>query len=117
MGDFTQLRAWKAGMELVDLIYRETERFSATERFGLQSQIRRAAVSVPANIAEGTARGSDRELVRFLRIAGGSAAELECVVLICVQRGLITDGSAPHLLQTIGRTSRLLIALRRGLDG
>ena len=75
MGDFKKLDSWQAGMALVEETYRVTQLLPAEERYGLKSQMRRAAVSVTANIAEGTARGSDRDLVRFLRIARASACE------------------------------------------
>lgn len=64
-------------MKLVEIVYEVTKRFPDEERYGLVSQMRRAAVSIPSNIAEGKCRGSDRELRKFLRIAFGSGAELE----------------------------------------
>ena len=102
-------------MELVDAIYSATDELPAAERYGLQSQMRRAGISIPANIAEGTARGSDRELVRFLRIARGSAAELECLVMICQRRGLLTEAVGGPLLTSIATISRLLIGMQRRL--
>lgn len=72
-----QLRVWQEAMGLATRLYRLTETFPADERFGLISQVRRAAVSVPSNIAEGAARGTRKEFVRFLVIARGSLSELD----------------------------------------
>ena len=74
---YKDLIAWQKGMELVAAIYDATDRFPSHEQFGLVSQLRRAAVSVPSNIAEGKAHYSNREFVRFLRHARGSLAEIE----------------------------------------
>lgn len=72
-----ELRVWKEAMTLVTRVYVVTRMFPADERFGLTSQIRRSSVSVPSNIAEGAARGSRQEFLRFLMIARGSLSELD----------------------------------------
>ncbi|MDB2448995.1 four helix bundle protein [bacterium] len=72
-----RMDVWKLGMELVERLYKSTAQFPDSERFGLTSQMRRCVVSIPSNIAEGAARGSDKEFNRFLLIARGSLAELE----------------------------------------
>lgn len=72
--DHKELEVWKCSMELVEAIYKVSYKFPKSERYGLTSQIRRAAVSVPSNIAEGAARKSDKELLQFLSIALGSLA-------------------------------------------
>lgn len=77
------LSVWQKSMDMVEILYRLTEKIPAHEQYGLTSQIRRAAVSVPSNIAEGAARNSDKEFVQFLYIALGSVAELETQLLIC----------------------------------
>ena len=77
-----ELDAWKQSMDLVNEVYRLTLNFPQSELYGLTSQIRRCAVSIPANIAEGCARQSDKETVKFLYIAIGSIAELETELLI-----------------------------------
>lgn len=82
MGDFKKLTAWQKSQELVACIYRLTNSFPVQERYGLSSQMRRAAVSVSANVAEGCGRQGDVELRRFVRISLGSLAELECQVLL-----------------------------------
>ena len=75
--DHKDLDVWKKGMDLVEKIYSISNSFPDSERFGLTSQIRRAAISVPSNIAEGTGRKSDKELLQFISMALGSLAELE----------------------------------------
>lgn len=74
---FKQLVVWQRAMELAEEVYRLTESLPSSERFGLISQIRRSAVSIPSNIAEGRQRGTRKDFAQFLRIADGSAAELE----------------------------------------
>ena len=83
---YKDLIAWQKGMELVTAIYDATDRFPSHHQFGLVSQLRRADVSVPSNIAEGKAHYSNRDFVRFLRHARGSLAEIETQVLIARQR-------------------------------
>ncbi len=85
------LDAWKLGISLADLIYETTRDFPSEERFGLTSQLRRAAVSVSTNIAEGAARETTKDYRRFLFIARGSLAELETLVIIAANAGLIDD--------------------------
>ncbi|MBZ9539939.1 MULTISPECIES: four helix bundle protein [Modicisalibacter] len=86
-----QLRAWQESMELVSTIYALTATFPAEERFGLSSQMQRAAVSVPSNIAEGAARGSKADFLRFLYIARGSLSEVETQLLIAQRLGYLND--------------------------
>jgi len=79
---FQDLKIWQKGMSIVRIIYKETMNFPSEEKFGLVSQMRRCAVSIPSNIAEGNARKSHKELKQFLMIARGSLAELETQVII-----------------------------------
>jgi four helix bundle protein len=79
------LDVWKKSMDLVEVIYKMTQQFPDAEKFGLTSQMRRSAVSIPSNIAEGAARKGDKELIQFLYIALGSIAELETQYLIAVR--------------------------------
>ncbi len=105
------LDAWKKAMELAQDVYLCTKRLPDDERFGLTSQLRRAAVSVPSNIAEGAARGSSVEFVRFLHIALGSLAELETQLLLVRSIGLCKDiDDTMDLLET---ERRLLLGLIR----
>src|SRR5947207_11950442 len=80
--NYRDLIVWQKAMDLVEHVYRTSRRFPKDELYALTNQIRRAAVSIPSNIAEGQGRGSDPELLRFLRIAHGSLRELETQVLI-----------------------------------
>ena len=80
---YKELIVWKKSMDLVREIYLTTEQFPKDEVYGLASQMQRAAVSIPSNIAEGYLRGHKKEYIQFLQIALGSAAELETQILIC----------------------------------
>jgi four helix bundle protein len=108
------LEVWKRAMGLAREVYEETRSFPASEMYGLTSQLRRAAVSVPSNIAEGAARGTDGEFVRFLRIALGSLAEIETQILLAMDLGF-TIGST-KTQQDIETVRRLLLGLIRHLE-
>ena len=86
-----ELRVWQEAMELVTRIYSVTKTFPADERYGLTSQIRRASVSVPSNIAEGAARGSRKEFIHFLTISRGSLSELDTQLRIAMNLEYVTD--------------------------
>lgn len=88
---YKELIVWQKAFRLSIDIYRATESFPQGEKFGLQSQIRRAAVSIPSNIAEGSKRGTDKDYASFLRIAHGSAAEVETQLLIAKELGYIPE--------------------------
>jgi four helix bundle protein len=89
-----QLDTWKEAIEIVELVYRLTSKFPTDERFGLCSQLRRAAVAIPSNIAEGAARGSTREYLRFLDIARSSLAEIETQLVIARRLGMAAEDAA-----------------------
>lgn len=82
VNSYRDLVVWQRAMSLAKAVYRETSTLPDTERYGLVSQMRRAAVSIPSNIAEGSKRGSRKDYVQFLRIASGSTAELETQILL-----------------------------------
>ena len=104
-----QLQAWQAGMALVKEIYTWSTSFPAEEKFGLSSQIRRAAVSIPSNLAEGAARSGSKEFANFISIARGSLSELETQYLLAVDLGLAPE--SPELMKQIEQTSRLIAGL------
>jgi four helix bundle protein len=100
-------------MELVELTYDASRRFPEGERFGLTSQSQRAAVSVPANIAEGYGRGSDGEFQRFLSISFGSLCELETLLELANRLGYLDEESISSLRNKASEVGRLIVALRR----
>lgn len=106
-----KLDVWKLSVEMVLNVYEITKAFPSDERFGLTSQIRRAAVSVPANISEGAARQHDREFLQFLSIAQGSASELETEILIAHRLGYIDPGSFEQIHNEINTIARMIIGL------
>lgn len=95
------LTVWQNAIELVTQIYRATSSFPDDEKFGLTSQMRRAAVSVDSNIAEGAARNTDKDFLRFLYIARGSLAELETQIQISVNLQLLKHGSLAENLEKV----------------
>ena len=102
-------------MDFVVEVYRATETFPKEEKFGLTSQIRRAAVSVPANIAEGAARQSDKEFIHFLSNAQGSASELDTELIIACRLGYISDGRLIELRAMLDKIGRLITGLSQHL--
>lgn len=114
--NYRDLMAWQKAMDLVEGVYRVSQKFPASERFGLLAQIRRAAVSVPSNIAEGQGRGSDREFGQFLKIAYGSLREVETQLLIAQRLGFAAESEVARLLDLSAETGRLLNGLLRTLN-
>ncbi len=112
---FRDLRVWQRGMELVERVYGLTQSFPEREAYGLTSQIRRAAVSVPSNIAEGHAREHLREYPHYLSVAQGSLAELQTQVEIAGRLGYVSRDLVIELVDFAGRLSRQLYALRNSL--
>jgi len=111
--DFTDLAAWQKAMDLVEFVYRMTKGFPKEELYGLTNQIRRAAISVPSNIAEGHGRQTTRDYLRFLAIARGSLKEVETHGYIAERLGYIGTPEKERLLQLtaeIGRITAGLIA-------
>ena len=105
------LRVWHQSIELVTTIYMMTKTFPKEELFGLVSQMRRAIVSVPSNIAEGYARGTDREKLHFLRISSGSMSEVETQLLLSLKLGYIDQESYDELSETVTSVWKQLNAL------
>jgi four helix bundle protein len=97
---FRDLDVWRLGVELAELIYRCTAGFPKSEVFGLSSQMRRAAVSIPSNIAEGRARKSSREFLHFLSISRGSLAELETQLELAIRLDYAASGLQTALTQS-----------------
>jgi four helix bundle protein len=114
---YHDLLVWQKGMELAKMIYQLTAEFPAAEKFGLMSQMRRAAVSVPSNIAEGQARHTTGEFVQFISHAEGSVAELDTQITLASELGFVSDSSAASALELILELRRMLNGLRRVVSG
>ena len=108
-----KLDAWKSAMALVSSIYQITRTFPKEELYGLTSQMRRAAVSIPSNLAEGAARTGQKEFAQFLSIAKGSLSELETQLLISADLGFLERNH--EIFQQAEKVSRLLAGLHRSL--
>ena len=115
MRDHTKLKVFTLADNLTLAIYRETREFPTSELYGLQSQMRRAAVSVAANIVEGCARSTLAEYIRFLEIAYGSARELEYEVSLCERLGLLAAETGAQLQAACTSTAKGLNGLLRAL--
>jgi len=102
------LEVWKESMDLVQIVYEATAHFPSHEVFSLTSQIRRSAVSVPSNIAEGMGRGSVPDLLRFLKIARGSLCELETQFQLASRLGYLGERQEENVFQVIDMVFRLL---------
>lgn len=116
MKDFRNLRVWRNAHELVLQVYRATGEFPKREQFALTSQIRRAANSVPANIAEGCGRSSDADFARFLRIAIGSASELEYHLLLAHDLNYFSKTEHQSLSKRLVEIKKMLTSLVRKLN-
>jgi four helix bundle protein len=108
MQSFKRLKVWQKAHSVALGVYRVTKSLPSKERFGLISQMERAAVSVAANIVEGSARGGDREVVRFFRYALGSAAELEYLILLSKDLGYGVDHDLPAMEAEVVEVKRML---------
>ena len=115
VGRYRDLVAWQRAMELVAKIYLATGLLPQDERFGLMGQLRRAAVSIPSALAEGHARSSTKEFVRYISIAMGSLAELETQLLIGANLELMAEDAVHSLLSLCDEQSRILHGLRKSL--
>ena len=113
---YRKLIAWQRAMELAEAVYRSMESFPANERYALLSQVRRAAVSVPSNLAEGHGRGTPKALVSFIRIATGSLKELETQLLLANRLGYAPSPAIEHAPTLADEVGRLLTDLRRSLE-
>jgi four helix bundle protein len=116
MAPYERLEAWQEAHGMALLIYRVTDSWPTEERFGLTIQLRRAALSVPANIAEGAAKRGRREFRRFLDIALGSLAEVTYLLRFCRDRGLLTPESWLELETVRNRAGKLTWQLYRSIS-
>ncbi len=113
---FRDLEIWKKGIVLVESIYKITQRFPKDEIYGLSGQLRRAAISVPSNIAEGFARFHNKEYKHFLYIALGSCAEMITQIVISAKLGYINNAEEELLIQNIEQISKMTMSLIKKLN-
>lgn len=110
MRNFKTLEVWQLGMELTKSVYLQTAKLPQKEQFNLISQLNRAAVSIPSNIAEGCSRSSDRDFKRFLEIAMGSSFELETQLILCKSLGYFQEKESLISFENLDRLQRKLNA-------
>ena len=108
---YRELTVWQKSMLLTSEIYTLTDKLPKSELYGLSGQLRRAAVSVPSNIAEGHGRKSPKDFSHFLSIANGSCMEIETQLLISVQLKMLTENDIQNAISLLNEVSRMLTAL------
>ena len=116
MRDFKKIQVWERAHRFVLKIYKITSTFPKDELYGLTSQMRRAAVSIPSNIAEGSGRDTQAELARFVHISGGSASELEYQLILAHDLGYIEDAIFPELNSEINEIKRMLKGFEKAVQ-
>ncbi len=120
MGTFKDLLAWQKSLTLAKKVYQLTGNFPTEERFGLVNQMRRCAVSIPSNIAEGYGRGSDKELLRFLYVALGSSNELETQLILSLELSFMKEEDSRMLQGLNTEVNKMILSLiyrrKNGLD-
>lgn len=115
MKNFKTLKIWQNGINLVTEIYQKTNSFPKEEIYGLTGQIKRSAISIPSNIAEGSGRGSNKDFNRFLDIALGSSFELETQLIIAKELNFIDQVDFSKLSQQIDEEQKMIIGLQKSL--
>ncbi len=116
MRDYTKIESWRLADDLAVAVYEDTRSFPRDELYGLTNQIRRAAVSVAANIAEGHGRTHRGEYLRFISVANGSLKETETEILLAAQLGYVSRDRSRYLMETTDRLGRMLGSLIRKLQ-
>ena len=112
---YRDLEVWKLSIDFVKKVYQVTHNFPASENYGLINQIRRAAVSIPSNIAEGQGRNSAKEFKQFLAISLGSLAELETQLIIAKEIEYLTQNGLDALLSPLDRIRKMIKGLSKGI--
>ncbi len=112
---YRELIAWQKGMLLAKILCQLTGKFPSDEKFGLVSQMRRAAVSVPSNLAEGQARRTPGEFIQFISHAEGSIAELDTQLTLSIELGFCSETEAAEAMNLIQELRKILNALRRSI--
>ena len=116
MHNIKELKIWNKAMELTVEIYKATDKFPKEETYGLTSQIRRAAVSIPSNISEGAGRNSKNEFKHFLSIANGSSYELQSQLVISNRLNFLTDEATEILLTKIDEIQKMNYSFQKSLN-
>jgi four helix bundle protein len=117
MFKFEKLDVWQKAIDFADLVYSKTKSFPSEERFGLTNQMRRAAVSISSNIAEGSSRISDTDFARFVEIATGSLFEVVSEATVAKRQGFLSDQHFTVVYKAAEEQGRMLSGLRRTLIG
>jgi four helix bundle protein len=115
VNNYRDLKVWQMAMQLTEDIYKTTESFPSRETYALANQLQRAAVSIPSNIAEGHARSSTKDYLRFLSIAQGSLAEAETQIELSHRLGYIAEPKLADLLEQTNELGRMLHGLKNAL--
>lgn len=115
MKNFKNLKVWQKGIELVVDVYKKTNAFPNEELYGLTSQIKRSAISIPSNIAEGSGRGSNKDFNRFLDISLGHSFELETQLIIAKRLNFINIDDFTNLNQQLDEEQKMIIGLQKRL--
>lgn len=115
MHNLKELKIWNKAMDLTVNVYKATANFPSEEKFGLISQSKRSAVSIPSNIAEGAGRNSDKEFSNFLRIANGSSYELQTQLVISNKLNLLNNDTLDDLLKQIDELQKMNYAFQNTL--
>jgi len=113
--NYRELIAWQKAMELAEAVYQVTKAFPRDETYGLASQLRRAAVSIPSNVAEGQGRRSTKEFAHFLGVAYGSLQETETQIVLASRLGYLQDGQETELLEQTAEVGKLINGLTKAL--
>jgi four helix bundle protein len=115
ISSFRELRAWQLGMDLAECVYKFTDSFPKSELYGLTSQMRRSAISIPSNLAEGHARDSTKEFIHFIAIAMGSICELETQILLSHRSNYIDKTDLESTSALLTGTRKTILGLQKAL--
>lgn len=116
MKDFKNLKVWQKGLSLVINIYKLTKEFPNEELYGITSQMRRSAISIPSNIAEGSGRNTSKEFNRFLDISLGSSFELETQILIAYELEYLSKNNFNSAIEKIQEVQKMINGLKKSLN-
>lgn len=108
MHNYLELKIWQKSRELVKIIYQSTVDFPKSEKYILDAQIKRAAISIPSNIAEGAGRGTNKDFARFLDIATGSSFELESQIILAIDLEFLTEETGNNIISDIKEIQKMI---------